>query len=204
MASLHSNSLILVAVITDPRDLEIARVLGWYRIPLRSAPKVIAVDYIAFYQTAAFAEDKWRIQYIAPVKGHELTTRAELLRDQADHPHAAHEYYKVQLGPLETLAEPIVAEKWRRVTFFYTTGEYFLQARTLNDLIVASEERRILWQALRERANQAQNYQLSENDDLSFDPVLLAAVLGIQDAEETHKVEQRDIPMDNNQDLDRS
>lgn len=196
MASLHSNSLILVAVITDPRDLEIARVLGWYRIPLRSAPKVIAVDYIAFYQTAAFAEEKWRIQYIAPVKGHELTTRVELLRDQVDHPHATHEYYKVQLGPLERLAEPIMAEKWRRVTFFYTTGEYFLQARTLNDLIVASEERRVLWQALRERANQAQNYQLSENDDLSLDPVLLAAVLGIQDAEETYRADQRDIPMD--------
>ena len=83
-----ATSLVLVAVITNPDDLEIARVLGWYRIPIRSAPRVIAVDYLAFYQTAAFMEDKWQIKYIAPVQGHELTTRAELLQDQPDHPHA--------------------------------------------------------------------------------------------------------------------
>ena len=49
--SLTSGALVLVAVMTDPRDLEIARLFGWYRIPLRTAPKVIAVDYLAFYQT---------------------------------------------------------------------------------------------------------------------------------------------------------
>ncbi len=49
-----ASALVLVAIITTRRDLEIARVLGWYRIPLRRAPKVIAVDYLAFYQTAAF------------------------------------------------------------------------------------------------------------------------------------------------------
>ena len=48
------QALVLVAFIPTPRDLEIARVLGWYRIPLRSAPKVIAVDYLAFYQPASF------------------------------------------------------------------------------------------------------------------------------------------------------
>jgi len=47
---LKPSSLILVAVINDPRDLEIARLLGWYRIPLRSSPKVVAVDYLAFYR----------------------------------------------------------------------------------------------------------------------------------------------------------
>ena len=35
------SALILVAVINNPRDLEIARLLGWYRIPLRTAPRVI-------------------------------------------------------------------------------------------------------------------------------------------------------------------
>src|SRR3989304_3044887 len=98
------TSLILVAVLADPRDLEIVRLLGWYRIPLRTAPKVVAVDYLAFYQTGAFGEEggedhRWQIQYIAPVRGHELTTRAELLRDEPDHPRAREEYYKLQLGP---------------------------------------------------------------------------------------------------------
>ena len=172
------SSLVLVAVINDLRDLEIARLLGWYRIPLRSAPKVVAVDFLAFYQTAAFGEQKWRIQYVAPVKGHELTTRAELLRDEPDHPNARHEYYKIQVGPIETLSHPILAEDWRRITFFYTTGEYLLAAQTIHDLILAEEDRRPLWQALRERASHAQQYA-SDIPDIEVDAALLASLLGI-------------------------
>lgn len=181
------TSLILVAIMNDPRDLEIARLLGWYRIPLRSAPKVIAVDYMAFYQTAAFGEDKWRIQYVAQVNGHELTTRRELLRDEPDHPHAGQEYYKVQLGRLLPLPEPVLADKWRRITFLYTTGEYLSRARTVNDLIVESDERQLLWQALRERASQSQVYQAAEIPELNLDPALLASLLGIKEAEDSFR-----------------
>lgn len=92
----HPSSLILVAVMPSARDLEIARVLGWYRIPLRSAPKVVDVDYLAFYQTAAFGADhRWKIEWLAPVRGHELVTRAQLFRDEPDHPRAKEEYYKI-------------------------------------------------------------------------------------------------------------
>ena len=175
------TALILVAIINDPRDLEIARVLGWYRIPLRSAPKVVAVDYLAFYQTAAFGDDKWRIQHVAPVRGHELTTRSELLQDEPDHPHATHEYYKIQLSPLVTLPEPIPADKWRRITFLYTTGEYLLRARSVNDLVVADDERSLLWQALRERASQTQAYHVDDSMNVDLEPEILAALLGIHD-----------------------
>lgn len=187
-ALLSPSALILVAVINEPRDLEIARMLGWYRIPLRSAPKVVAVDYLAFYQTAAFGEEKWRIQYIAPVLGHELTTRLELLRDEANHPHANQEYYKVQIGPLQRLSQPVLADQWRRITFFYTTGEHFLGAQTIRDLIVDSEERQLLWKSLRERASQAQSYQPVE-PEINLDPTILAALLGIREAEETYRQE---------------
>src|SRR5512135_3598974 len=151
---IEPTSLVLVAIINNPRDLEIARLLGWYRIPLRTAPKVIGVDYLAFYQTGTFGDEKWRIQYIAEVRGHELTTRAELLRTEPDHPRAKEEYYKIQLGEIERLEHPILAETWRRITFLYTTGEYLLRATKVNDLIVQSDERQLLWQALRERAEQ--------------------------------------------------
>src|SRR5512139_3205807 len=114
--SLSPSSLILVCLLPTPRDLEIARLLGWYRIPLRTAPKVVAVDYLAFYQLAAFGEHGGRIELIAPVHGHELTTRGELLKDEADHPHAREEYYKIQIGALEKLERPIVSEKWKRIT----------------------------------------------------------------------------------------
>jgi hypothetical protein len=173
-----------VAFIPSPRDLEVARVLGWYRIPLRTAPKVISVDYLAFYQPAAFGDRKWSIETVAPVQGHELVTRAELIRDEPDHPKAKEEYFKVQLGPLVTLPAPIRAEKWKRITFFYTTGQYLLAAETINDLVVHSDERKLLWQSLRERAEQAQDYAIPEID-LSSD--VLAALLGIRDLEERYE-----------------
>ena len=176
-----SSDLILVSYLPSPRDLEIARLLGWYRIPLRSAPKVIAVDYLAFYQPASFAERKWRIEFVAPVLGHELVTRAELLRDQADHPKSHEEYFKIQLGPVQTLPMPILAEKWKRITFFYTTGEYLFQAKNINDLVVHSDERRLLWHALRERSVHGNSYDHGDQTDFEIDEEVLAILLGIKD-----------------------
>jgi hypothetical protein len=180
---LAPDSLVLVCVLPQPRDLEIARLLGWYRIPLRTAPKVIAVDYLAFYQPGAFGARAGLIEYIAEVRGHELTTRAELLHDEKDHPRAHEEYYKIQLGPLERLPRPIRAEKWRRLTFLYTTGAYLLRARTLNDLVLGGEERSTLWRSLRERAQTAQPYLLDlPAPDLPAE--LLLALLGMGELQE--------------------
>lgn len=167
--------LILVAVLKTRRDLEIARVLGWYRIPLKSAPKTVAVDWLAFYQTAQFGPEQWSVRYLAPVRGHELTTRGELLRDQADHPRAGDLYYKLQLGPLEVLSRPIPARRWRRLTFVYTTGERLLAAAELNDLIIQSEERELLWQALRERGLTAER-QYTPGRGGELDLALLCAL----------------------------
>jgi hypothetical protein len=181
---LEPTALVLVGVVNNPRDLEIARLLGWYRIPLRSAPKVIAVDYLAFYQTGAFGEEKWQIQYLAPVRGHELTTRAELLRTEPDHPRAKEEYYKIQIGALEHLPQPILAGSWRRVTFLYTTGEYLLKAASLKDLVVQSDERQVLWQALRERAEKG--YGASELPETEIPDEVLALLIGIREGEEPY------------------
>ena len=176
---LSATDLVLVCLMPAPRDMEIARLLGWYRIPLRTAPKVVAVDYLAFYQPGSFAERSGRIEFIAPVRGHELATRAELLRDEADHPRANEEYFKVQIGPLERLSRPVVAEKWRRLTFLYTTGEYLHKAQTINDLVIQSDERASLWQSLREKAEQNQGYKVDLPDDI--DPAVLIALLGIKE-----------------------
>lgn len=108
---LAETALILVAILPNKRDFDIARLLGWYRIPLKSAPKVISVDYLAFYQTAAFDDDeRWRISWLAPVQGHELTTRQELLHEEQNHPRAHEEYFKVQLGTLQQLPNRLSAK----------------------------------------------------------------------------------------------
>ncbi len=177
------TDLILVCILSSPRDLEIARLLGWYRIPLRTAPKVVSVDYLAFYQSGAFGESGARVEYIAPVQGHELTTRSELLKDEPDHPRAGEEYFKIQIGPLEQLPHPILADKWRRLTFVYSTGEYLLRAATLNDLIVHSDERQLLWRSLRERAQSQQAYR-DDLPALDLPPEVLLGLLGIKEFQE--------------------
>jgi hypothetical protein len=182
---IRETDLILVCLVRGPRDLEIARLLGWYRIPLRTAPKVIAVDHLAFYQPSSFGERGGQIEFSAAVRGHELTTRAELLKDEPDHPRAQEEYFRIQIGSLEPLPHPIVAEKWRRITFFYTTGEYLLRAEAMADLVVQADERVLLWRALRERVQGSHGYDAGlPGEDVP--PEVLRALLGLGQIDVTH------------------
>lgn len=177
---MRPEDLVLVAILPSPRDLEIARVLGWYRIPYKKAPKTITVDYLAFYQTARFGAEKWAINYIAPVLGHELVTRAELLRTEADHARANEQYFKIQLGTLEKLERPIPSLKWRRLTFVYTTGERLLNATEINDLIVSGDERQLLWTALKEHGLQAEaQYESRKGVEVDFAILCALGNLGV-------------------------
>lgn len=154
---LPDTALVLVAVMPAPKDQEIARLFGWYRIPLRMAPKLINVDYLLFYQTTKFpAGHQSMIETYAEVKGHELTTRQDLLRNEPDHPRAKEEYYKIDIGPLMTLQSPINSGRWTRINFFYSLGRLVNQARIINDLIVRADDREILWKTIREK--NAQEY----------------------------------------------
>jgi hypothetical protein len=175
---LPDYALVLVAIMPNQRDLDIARLLGWYRIPLKSAPKVIAVDYLAFYQTGAFgSSQRWQIRYLAKVLGVELVRRKDLLKDEREHPRAEEEYFKLQIGPLMSLAEPVSSGAWKRVSFFYTTMGRVKAARTLKDLPVHDEERQVLWHALRERAAKDQEYQVNA-PELNLSDAQLLELLG--------------------------
>ena len=176
---LPPEALVLVGVLPAPRDLEIARVLGWYRIPLKTAPKNVAVDFLAFYQTGKFADGKWMIRHFAQVLGHELVTRAELLRDEPDHVRANEQYYKLQLGALQSLAQPIISTQWRRITFFYTLGEHLNHASEINQLMMGSTERELLWSALRERNLPAEKQYQSAPHLPALDLALLCQLGGL-------------------------
>jgi hypothetical protein len=171
---------LLVAVMPEQRDLEIARLLGWYRIRLKSAPRVLEVDYLAFYQPGAFGQEHGgRIEHFAALRGHELVTRRELFRDEPQHPRANEEYFKLALGPLQTLPAPILGGRWKRVTFLYPTGALFGTAATLQDLVVRSEERAGLWRSLRERALHSGQYHADDLPEFALDPALLAMLGGL-------------------------
>ncbi|MEJ2207909.1 MAG: hypothetical protein P8129_02600 [Anaerolineae bacterium] len=67
---MNPEDRVLVAVMTRPRDLEIARDEGWYRVPERHAPRGVFFEYVAFYLTAAFGEERWSIPYYAACLGY--------------------------------------------------------------------------------------------------------------------------------------
>jgi hypothetical protein len=123
-----------------PQDLKTARDEGWYRIPEDRADRGATFEYVAFYLTAAFADQKWAIHYYARNLGHELVTRRDLLPDEPDHPRAGKRYYKLQLGPLQRREPPIPSLRWRRITFIYTTWDRFEAAEEINDLYAEGGE----------------------------------------------------------------
>ena len=93
------------------------------------------IDWISFYFTKAFGEDKWAIHYYAKVKGHELVTRRDLIPTEPDHKRAEQWYYKFSLGPLQHKLPPVITNKWRRITFIFTTGDRFEAAEEIGDLL---------------------------------------------------------------------
>ena len=161
----NANDLVLIGIMPKPQDLEIARVLGWYRIPVRSALRIFILDYLAFYQPASFGDQKWQIKHYAKYAGHELVMRSDLFKDETKHPYANREYLKMQLGPLQTLPTPIRAESWKRITFIYTSGERLMNASTLSDLKINDpDEKKMFTHLLKERARESEQYYTPDPD----------------------------------------
>ena len=137
---MHPDDRVLVAVMNRPDDFEIARDQGWYRLPESKAGRGAFFEYVAFYFTAGFGQEKWAIHHYARNLGHELLTRRDLLPHEPDHPRAAEPYFKLQLGPLQSRVPPIPSLRWRRITFIYTTWDRFQAAEEINDLYAEGGE----------------------------------------------------------------
>ena len=146
-----SGDRVLVAVVNQARDFEIARREGWYRIPVQRAPSQVGADYLAFYLTGRFPPElRHRVTYYAPIRAYRLARRVTLLPDEADHPRAQESYFKIEIGPLMELERPVVSEKLRRITFISTSLEQLLSAREIRELWHKPSRRETLWRALSE------------------------------------------------------
>ncbi len=131
----HAADRVLVGVLPQPSDFEIARDQGWYRIPQRRAPpSTTDAAILALYFTSAFKDEKWAIHWYAEVRGHELVLRRDLLPGEPEHARADEPYYQLQLGPLVRREPPIPSLRWRRITFIQTTWDRFNDAEEINDL----------------------------------------------------------------------
>lgn len=165
---------VLVAVLPSPADLATADQLGWYRVPVAHAPAQLGADYLAFYQTGAFpAGEKWQVSTLAAVRAVRIATRAELLPNEIDHPRAQARYFRVDIGPLWRLPQPIPSRRLRRITFIPTTLGRLLTAREINDLWDKGRHQDRLWHALLEASLDAER-QLSWGDEEVDEPWLLA------------------------------
>jgi hypothetical protein len=80
---------------------------------------VLDFDWRAFYSTKVFKDDKWAIHYYAPIQGHELVTRRDVIPSEPDQPRAGGWYYNPSLDPLEHKLPPIVSHRWRRATYLH-------------------------------------------------------------------------------------
>jgi hypothetical protein len=137
----HASDRVLVAIMNNPRDFEIARDEGWYRVPARHAPQsTTEAAVLALYFTKAFDDEKWSIRWYGAVRGHELARRRDLFPGESDHPRADEPYYKLQLGPLIELELPIYSLRWRRITFIETSWDRFSAAEEINDLYASGAD----------------------------------------------------------------
>lgn len=157
---------ILVAIMNNKADWQRVQAEGWYRLPARNAPpETPHFDYLAFYFTRAFGEDKWAIHYYAPIEGHELLSRRDLLPAEPDHKRAGEWYYKFELGPLQHKLPPIISENWRRITFIVTTGDRFEAAEEINDLYEQKSPVGMLYVTLKENGfHPERDWPLREGD----------------------------------------
>lgn len=194
---LADDAPVLVAVLAHPDDLVRARDQHWYRIPLSAPTRQLAADYVAFYQTGTFGPaERWAIRYYAPVRGYHITTRRELIPGEPDHPHAADRYYRVELGPLQTLPSAIPSRRLRRITFIHTTLDRLLQAHEINDLWLKTKTQQRLWEALQQAQAEAEiEYPLVDDLPYTADFALFCqdariAVIVTDDRARAHGVEE--------------
>lgn len=141
---------VLVAVMNNQRDLQIARDQHWYRIPVKHVPRRLGAEILAFYQTQAFDDERWSVNYYAPIHRIHLAQRQSLLPEEEDHPRAQDWYYRIEIGPLQRLSRPIPSRRLRRITFIPTTLDRLLSAAEINDLWLGAAEEERLWEAFKQ------------------------------------------------------
>lgn len=142
----------LVAIVPRKKDWGILERKHWYRVPVKSAPKITEkVKFLAFYQPKIFGDEKWAVNYYAEVKRWEIVKRIELLPDEPKHSRANEDYYKFTIGELKKLSKPIPSKRRRRIVFIRTTLNKLMKATEINDLYHTSHIEEKLYESLKQK-----------------------------------------------------
>ena len=143
---------VLVAIINEHHDYARIENERWYRIPVDKAPPIIRnrqAKFIAFYPTAKFKENKWKIGDYGKIRKITEVGRKDLFPDESAYSNkASRRYYKIELEKFETLPEPIVSRRGHRITFVPTSERRFFNYTDVNFLFNGSSLEDKLFSAL--------------------------------------------------------
>ncbi|MBK9196680.1 MAG: DUF559 domain-containing protein [Flavobacteriales bacterium] len=145
------ENTVLVAYVPTPKDFAIARLQGWYRIPVDHAPNMLRrgkLTHIAFYHPAAFGEERYTIRWYSPVTSLKVRRRVDILPQESLHPNAQKEYYVVGCAEMRELPSVIRSRRPRRPIFIPTTYRKLQTATDINHLFNDSPLENLLWQEL--------------------------------------------------------
>lgn len=145
----NPNENLLVAILNNRLDFEVARDKRWYRIPISSQRKWLArrwpPKWIAFYQTKIFGSERYSVRHFAPVLSIRRRLGYELIPSRGRHTRKGQKhYFQLLIGELKQRPTPIFSRKLRRVTFIPTTFRKFIEADEINDLFDDSPLENIL------------------------------------------------------------
>lgn len=138
----------------NQRDFAIAQERHWYRIPVKSAPRIIKegdAKLISFYHTKAFEKEKFTIKWFGEIKNVAVVKRKELFPKETLDPKAENDYFKIEFSPLQELPIPIISLRGRRILFIPTTEDKFFAAKEINFLFNDSALENKFWNALLRR-----------------------------------------------------
>ena len=144
---------VLVAIMNDLRDREIAFNQHWYRIPVRSVKKLLRErwppKWLAFYQTKEFVDGPHFVNYFSQVIDIREVSRWQLFPNGPKDEKSQRRYYQLILSPLQQLPRPIPSRRWRLIVFIPTTWEKLMNAVEINDLYDDSPLEDRLWAELK-------------------------------------------------------
>ncbi len=161
---------VLVAILNNVRDFEIARDSHWYRIPLGSVEKWLTRSWpprwLAFYQTKVFRRESHAVTYFAEVHEVRQVRRGQLFPDQTQDRRRNEPYFQLLLGQLQRLPQPIFSRRFRRIIFIQTTWEKLKTAVEINDLFDESPLEDRLWAAFKRLKIAAERQEYIELDSM--------------------------------------
>ena len=168
---MENPNTVLVALMNSKLDLEIAKKQNWYRIPVKSAPKIVKenkLEIIAFYQTKEFDEERYAIKYYGIVDTISILKRRKLFPKEILNEKSDNEYYKIKFLPLLKLERPIISKRRRFIIFIPTTKEKFLKALEINHLYNDSVLEDILWARFLEKKISAERQLLYKGAESNY------------------------------------